>query len=114
MRAALVLLAGLCLGAPARGAPACAPLKDWEGRAVRLSKHAAERRVEREISCADLKKTLEACEPFRYRHARKLKTGCYDKKSKVFAALEEGVVITVIAEPGEAYIRRLKRTAPKK
>ena len=110
---AFLLLGALLLRGAALAAESCAPLKDWDGKALTLSKHAAERRVQRKISCAALKKTLEACEPFRYRHAKALKTGCYDKKVKVFAALEGGVVITVIAEPGEAYIKRLKRTAPK-
>lgn len=88
---------------------ACAPLTDWSGKPLKLSRHAAQRTAERRVACASLKKTLAACEPFLYSHERRLKTGCYDKGEKVFVALEGGTILTVIADPGTDYVERLKR-----
>lgn len=91
---------------------ACPPLLDWEGRSLRLSRHAAERRDQRKVSCESLQQALKTCEPFPYRHQRRLKTGCYDEKGKVFVAVAGGTILTVIAEPGKEYVERLKRSAP--
>lgn len=108
------ILSALALGvllfaSAARAGEACGPLKAKDGKPIALSRHAAHRLQERKVGCATLKRTLEVCEAFRYHHQDRIKTGCFDKKEKVFVALEGGTILTVIADPGTDYVERLKR-----
>lgn len=100
----LLLAPGLAFSA---GRDQCGPLKSWDGKPIRLSRHAGDRVVQRKVKCDELKATLESCRPFFYKHDGKQKTGCYGEQ-KVFLAIVDGTVLTVI-RTDQSYVDRLKR-----
>ncbi len=80
-------------------------------KAVTITKHAAQRMLERGVKLQDLAKTIEYGEKFYYFHSGIGKIGYFDSVSEIFVAADRknGRVITVIKGISKIYINKLKQ-----
>jgi hypothetical protein len=77
-----------------------------------LTKHAARRMAEREVSEQALKQTIPRGDSFKYFHGGVWKTAFYDPATNILVAVKDGQVLTVIADATPQYIDNLKRAKP--
>ena len=76
-----------------------------------FSGHALKRLADRKVTEAQVQKALQST-PFPYYHEGILKWGYYDKASKIFVAVVDGDVVTVLRDITQQYIRNLKELIP--
>lgn len=79
---------------------------------VVFSSHALSRMLERGVNMSLVEDILATRRPFRYYHAGRWEQGYYDPDSRLFIAMADHVVITVITDVTPQYVARLKRAKP--